>query len=518
MASETTVKTGARLLAEALAANGVERVFVGPEARALPIVDAVRAASIFPVVARLAIGAAFMAEATGRLGDGPGIALVMGAEAATAIAGLLAARRDATPTILLVVEAEPSALDAGATFGTFAKAVFAVDAAGRAVETITRAFATAANGRPGPVVVRLATAALDETAAAPRAIRPAPVVETHPGAAQMWDLQKRLWAAKRPIAVLGGPRWSEKAVRRFARFVDKFDLPVACDGRRQVLFDQTDPRWIGDLGAGGDPALARRIEEADLILLVGGDPTIAIGGEAAHRRTVVHVDAEAEAFGRVVDPDLAIHASVGAFAGAAEALEPPPMGVAWADWREAARADHETWRERIAEDAGESGVVATCARRLARLPVGAVLADGADAIAVRAGRLRRFRSFGTQVAPTETTAGYGLPAGIAAALADPERSVVVVADTESFEATAAELATAVEVRAAVIVVVLGGDHAHAPSGFDPDVAAIARAYGVFATTIGEPEAFGPAFERALASRAPALLGVADRRTSAAADA
>ena len=81
-------------------------------------------------------------------------------------------------------------------------------------------------------------------------------VETYPGLTQMAQLQKMLWAAKRPLVILGGSRWSESAVAGMRRFAERFDLPVACSFRRQTLFDNDHPNYAGDLGLGLNPALA----------------------------------------------------------------------------------------------------------------------------------------------------------------------------------------------------------------------------------------------------------------------
>ena len=93
-------------------------------------------------------------------------------------------------------------------------------------------------GRPGPVVIALPEDMLLERAAVPAGPRVEPV-ETWPGLTQMADLQKRLWAAERPIMVLGGSGWSETACARVRRFAERFDLPVATSFRRSMLFPAT---------------------------------------------------------------------------------------------------------------------------------------------------------------------------------------------------------------------------------------------------------------------------------------
>jgi acetolactate synthase-1/2/3 large subunit len=271
-------RSGARLLVDTLEANGVERVFMVPGESYLAVIDALVDSPIETVLARQESGAAFMADAVGKLTGKPGICMVTRAPGAmNASAGLHVAEHDSTPMILFVGQIERSFRERGAfqemdfrkVFSSIAKWVAEIDTPDRVVEMVNRAFAVATSGRPGPVVLVLPEDMLVEEAPALE-VRPATPVETHPGLNQMWDLQKRLWAAERPIAILGGSRWSEEAVRRFARFAAKFDLPVACSFRRQMLFDHMDEHYAGDVGIGINPALERRIRDADLVLLIGG--------------------------------------------------------------------------------------------------------------------------------------------------------------------------------------------------------------------------------------------------------
>src|ERR1043166_8315797 len=117
-------------------------------------------------------------------------------------------------------------LDYRAVFGTIAKWATEIDDPARIPELISRAFYTAAAGRPGPVVIALPEDMLVERLAVPDAPAFEPV-EIWPGAADMTGLQKLLRAAERPIVLLGGSRWSEKACAAVARFAQCFALPVA---------------------------------------------------------------------------------------------------------------------------------------------------------------------------------------------------------------------------------------------------------------------------------------------------
>jgi acetolactate synthase-1/2/3 large subunit len=526
--------SGAALLVEALASHGVERVFTVPGESFLDALDALIDSPIETIVCRHESGAAMMADATGRLTGRPGIAFASrGPGACNAAAGVHVASQDGSAMILFVGQPARDTrgreafqeVDLARMFSGMAKWVADIDDAARVPELISRAFHVATSGRPGPVVIGLPEDMLaDKAVAAPA--RPWTQVETHPGLNLMWDLQKRLWAAKRPLVILGGSRWTEQAVRRFQRFAEKFELPVAVSFRRQMLFDHDHPLYAGDIGFGLNPKLKARIAEADLILMVGGRLSevpsqryelLAIPEPA---QSLVHIHPDAEELGRVYHPEIAIHASPAAFAGAAESLEPPPMGVAWKDWTEAARADYRAWTDTIPPTPGAVDYGAFIADLAKRLPADAIVANGAGNYALWVHRFWRFRRFGTQVAPASGSMGYGLPGAIAAKLAYPDRPVVCFAGDGCFQMTGQELATAVSLGLDLLVVVVDNglygtirlhqERRHpgrvtATALANPDFARLAEAHGALGLTIAETADIGPTLDTALAAKGPVVI-------------
>ena len=527
-------KTGARLLVDTLEANGVERVFIVPGESYLAVIDALGDSPIDTVLARQESGAAYMADAAAKLTGKPGVCMVTRAPGAmNAAGGIHVAEHDSTPMIVFVGQIERSFRERGAfqemdfrkVFGSVAKWVAEIDTPDRVVEMVSRAFAVATSGRPGPVVLVLPEDMLVEEAEAP-AIRPATAVETHPGLNQMWDLQKRLWAAERPIAILGGSRWSEKAVRQFARFAEKFDLPVACSFRRQMLFDHMDEHYVGDVGIGINPALQKRIQDADLILLVGGrmaempSQSYTLLDIPFPSQSLVHVHADAEELGRVYRPDLAIHASGTAFAAAAESLEPPPGAIRWKDWTAAARADYRAWTDVLPTTVGAVQMGGVMAALRERLPDDAIFVNGAGNYATWIHRFWRFRRFATQAAPVSGTMGYGLPAAIAASLQFPDRRVICFSGDGCFQMNSQEMATAVQSGARFVSFVVDNGiwgtirmhqerefpgRVHATTLVNPDFAALARAHGALGLTVERDEDIVPAIDAALAHDGVALV-------------
>jgi len=278
MRANDGTRTAAEVLIDQLVVHGVAHVFCVPGESYLAALDAFHDRDIAITVCRQESGAAIMAEACGKATGRPGICFVTrGPGATNAAAGVHIARQDSTPLILFVGQIaremrEREAfqeLDYRAVFGSIAKWATEIDDPARIPELISRAFYTATGGRPGPVVIALPEDMLVERVAVPDAPAFEPV-EIWPGASDMSRLQKLLWAAERPIVLLGGSRWSASACAALARFAHRFALPIATTFRRAHLFDPAHPCYAGDLGIGPNPKLLARVKGADLILLVGG--------------------------------------------------------------------------------------------------------------------------------------------------------------------------------------------------------------------------------------------------------
>ncbi|MBB3769677.1 acetolactate synthase-1/2/3 large subunit [Angulomicrobium tetraedrale] len=527
-------RTGARILVDALLANGVTRAFGVPGESYLDVLDALVDTNVDFVVCRQESGAAMMAEAAGKLTGKPGICFVTrGPGVTNASAGVHVAQQDSTPMILFVGQISRSMrgreafqeVDYRAVFGTLAKWAVEIDEAARIPEIIARAFRVATQGRPGPVVIALPEDTLSEIATVPDAPAVEPA-ETWPGLTDMMRLQKMLWAASRPIMILGGARWNPKAVASVVRFAERFDLPVAASFRRQMLFPADHPSYAGDVGLGINPKLVARLKQADLVIVAGGrlgevpSQGYSLFGIPDPGVPLVHVHADPDELGRVYQPALAINASSAAFAAALEGVQPPTT-LAWSGWREEARSDYLAWTE---EPPANPGAVqmATLVRYLRALPADTIVCNGAGNFATWVHRFHRFRSFGSQLAPTSGSMGYGVPAAIAAKRANPERTVVAVAGDGDFLMTGQEFATAVQYDIPIVVVLIdngmyGTIRMHQEREFparvyattlkNPDFAAYARAFGGFGITVETDEAFAPAIDAAFASEKPAIVHV-----------
>ncbi len=539
-------RTGARILVDQLLVHGVERVFCVPGESYLAVLDALydHADRIRLIVNRQESGSTFMADADGKMTGRPGIAFVTrGPGACNAAIGLHTAFQDSTPMIVFIgqvgndfVEREAfQEVDYRRMFGPMTKWVAQIDRADRVPEYVARAFATATSGRQGPVVLALPEDMLDALATVADA-QPYRAVQAAPSPHDLARLAALLAAAARPIVIAGGTGWDVASCADLQAFAEQQALPVACAFRFQDVFDNRHPHYVGDVGIGINPALAKRIRESDLVIAIGprlGEMTTSgytLLTAPVPQQPLVHVHPDPEEHGRVYQAVLPIVSGMAQIAAALAAL-PADLGDDEGSRRlaqvHAARADYERWQEEpvVFRDRPDAINLWQVMRSLeARLPADFILANGAGNFATWGHRFHRYAGFRTQLAPTSGAMGYGVPAGIAAKLIAPDRAVVVLAGDGDFQMTGQELATAVQERAAVLFILVdngmyGTIRMHQARTFpgrvsgtalvNPDFAALAESYGACGIRVETNAAFEPALDRALAfidaERRPALI-------------
>ncbi|MDT1060566.1 thiamine pyrophosphate-binding protein [Paracoccus sp. CPCC 101403] len=524
------MRHGGQILADTLARNGVERVFSVPGESFLAALDGFYASGIQNVVCRHEGGAAMMAEAHGKVTGRPGIAFVTrGPGATNASSGVHVARQDSTPMILFVGQISSSdrdreafqEVDYRAMFAPLAKRVAEIDQTERIPEYVARAFHLAMSGRPGPVVLALPEDVLSARAETPDLAPYDPPLSAVAGES-VAALAEALAGAERPLVVAGGTLWSQRAAEDLACFAANWGLPVAVPFRRQGHMDNADPHYVGDLGVGMNPALGNALQQADCILSLGsrlGD-TLTRGYELMsptnpHAR-LIHVHPSPDELGHLWRPAPGLVADPREVVAALASLPAPRR---WDEWTADLRGRYLAWQKPKATP-GAVRMEDVILWLSANLPPDAVITNGAGNYAAFIHRYYSFRRWGSQVAPTSGSMGYGLPAAIASKLAHPERTVVCVAGDGCIQMTLNELSTAAQHGAAVIVIVAnngryGTIRMHQErtypgrvSGTDlsnPDFAALARAYGGHGEIVATQDDFGPAFQRAVQAGTLAVI-------------
>lgn len=549
----TAARTGGQLIAAQLARHGVDRVYCVPGESYLALLDGLYdwRDQLRVVACRQEGGAAFAAEAHGKLTGQPGVCMVTrGPGATNASIGVHVAAQDSTPMVLLVGQV-PRAfrgreafqeLDVPAVFGPVAKWAANVDEAARVPELLRRAFHTAVSGRPGPVVLALPEDVQTESAVVEDGTPAAPITPA-PSALDMERLRTLLGRARRPLLLVGGGGWTATGSADLRAFAEAHQLPVAVSFRSQDVIDNRSPSYVGHLGIGPDPALAARVRDADLLIVAGARlDEISTGGyellpPPRPGPRLVHAFPDPGELGQLYETEVALVASPTPFAAAARRM-PAATDPLWSSWTTAARADYlrtsdpaapaaqpTTSNANEASDDGNDKYVdlrAVVGHLRERLPEDAIVTNGAGNFAIWLHRFYRYTTYRTQLAPAAGAMGYAVPAALAAKLAHPHRTVVAVCGDGDFLMTGQELATAVAQRAGIVVLVVDNgrygtirthQERHYPGRpiatelVNPDFAAYARAFGAHGETVERTADFPAAFDRALTADGPAVVSL-----------
>jgi acetolactate synthase-1/2/3 large subunit len=526
-------RSGGKALVDQLELHGVELAFCVPGESYLPVLDALHDSPIRLISARHEAAAANMAEAYGKLTGRPGICFVTRGPGAThASVGVHTADQDSTPMILFVGQVPRGhlgrvafqELDYPVVFGSMTKWTAQVEEAARIPEHVARAFAAAARARPGPVVLALPEDVLAEETDADDAA-PIELARPAPREDDLRRVAELLAAAERPLVVVGEGGWTAQAGDGVLAFCEANAVPVAASFRCQDYVDNRSAAYVGHLTIGMDPALARRVEEADFVIAAGGRlGEVTTRGYTLldvprPRQRLVHVHPDPDELGRVYETDLPIVSDLTEFATALRRILPiesPP----WRAWAESARSDYlANLEHRPMPGDLDLGDVMAYLRH--RLPGDAVFTCGAGNFTVWAHRFYAFSQYGTQLAPRSGAMGYGIPAALAAKALHPDRLVVCLAGDGDFMMASSELATAVQYNLAVIVLVVDNrmygtirmhqerlyGRGYGTDLVNPDFAAFAQSFDCYGETVERTEEVEGAFERAVASGRPAVVAL-----------
>ena len=537
-AAPAQAMTGGQILVAALRRQGVDRIYCVPGESYLPVLDALYDVPEIEVVsARHEGAAANMAEADGKLTGRPGICFVTRGPGAThAAVGVHTAFQDSTPMVLFIGQVARDArdregfqeVDFRAMFAPLAKWAAEIDDPARIPEYLSRAFRVALSGRAGPVVLSLPEDMLSEVVAAPTQSSAAVAAGSAPRASDLEALGAMLAEASRPLVVVGGTGWTASGCKALLEFARRNELPVAASWRRQDLIDNRDPNYCGHLGLGVDPSLAQRVRSADLIVSIGsrlGENTTSgytLLTPSVPQQALIHVHPDPNELGRVYQPKLGIACGLADFANALDGVEIPWSGHERKAWLREARDAYVKFSTPVAA-AASTGFVdlsAVVSWLSEHLEDDAIVTNGAGNYTVWVHRFFRYKRARTELAPISGAMGYGIPAAIAAKLRFPDRRVVAFAGDGCFLMYPQELATAVQQKAPVIILIVnngkyGTIRMHQERRYpgrvvatelvNPDMVALAHSFGAFAERVDTTAAFAAAFQRAADSGRPAVL-------------
>jgi acetolactate synthase I/II/III large subunit len=461
--------------------------------------------------------------------------------------GIHTARADSTPLFAIVGQV-PRAVrgreafqeaDLTGSIGRLGIHAVEVDEVGRLPAAMAEATRHALGGRPGPVVISLPEDLLDESmpsgASVIRSARDRPL---DPDPDVIRAVIRRLTAADRPLILAGAGVLRSRSTSDLVRLAEILEIPVMASWRRGDVFPNDHPLYLGMTGLGAPSVVRERLAAADALLVVGSrlnEVTTFGYAVPAEGQPWMHVDLEPRArAGGLPAPDLAIASDARTFLRlAARLLAGAVHDLDHLNARRATNAaDRAAWEAgTIVDDDPWDGpgvhpgrIVATLGRVL---PPEAIITTDAGNFAGWLARGYRWRRPGTFLGPTSGAMGYGLPAGIAAALVHRDRPVVAVAGDGGFAMTVAELETAVRERLRVVTLVFDnrrygaiwmhqeqrGTGRGVATDLGPiDVAALAEAFGARGVRVDDDAGFEPVLREALEADRPTVIHLLlDRR-------
>lgn len=522
---------GGHLLVEGLVSHGVNTAFAVPGESYLEVLDALyeKSDQIRLVGCRQEGGAAYMAEAYGRLTGQPGICFVTrGPGATNASIGIHTAAQGSTPLILFIGQVPTSHLgyeafqemDYTAFFGGIAKWVTEITHPDQIPEVINKAFRIATSDRPGPVVIALPEDVLGEETE--KTIIPFELTKDHSISEQeVQEIMTILEEAKKPVLLAGGGGWTTIGRENLCRFAEKQNLPVVVGFRRQDLMDNNSSCYAGEAGVAMPPPVRQTLDEADVILAVGvrfGEMTTnAYTLFQNQSQKILHVHASEAEFDKVVKADLHIRSNPNL--AVAALLEMPSIADSKKQWREETRNRFLSTHKVPTAITGVDMAAATAYLQEV-LPEDVIITNGAGNFSVWPNKFFLYGSSARLLAPQNGTMGYGVPAAISAKVAAPERVVVCFAGDGDFQMNMQELGSAAQEEAQPIVLIVnnsmyGTIRMHQERRYpervvgtdikNPDFVSIARAYGFYSEQVTSIEEFKAAFDNALDSKTGAVL-------------
>ena len=525
-------RTGGQVVADALVAHGVSHAFGVPGESYLAVLDALHDTEITYVICRQEGGAAYVAEAWGRLTGDPGICMVTrGPGATNASVGIHAARENSQPMVVLIGQVATHEMgreafqevDYRSFLGPITKWATQVDAVDNLAETLTMAFKIAVSGRPGPVAVALPEDMLRSTTAKTD-VAPLPIERATPTSDEIDTIVAEIATAERPVIIAGGGRWTLDARHDLTRFAEANDIPVLAAWRFHDVVDNLSDSYCGEAGLAMPQPVRDTITDADLVIGLGirfgemttGGWTLIDLDEPTQR--ILHIHPERTQLGRIYPTEVGICGDPSVTIGLLADREVPDAGrrANWRSERRAAFVDGSA----IPPQPGPLDMSAAMQWLQEHAPADVIFTNGAGNFSVWNNKGFRYGADARLLAPQNGTMGYGLPAAIAAKAAHPDRTVVCFAGDGDLQMTIQELGTARQAGLEPIVLVFdngmyGTIRAHQERNYpgrisgtpieNPDFVAIAQAYGFHAESVRRTDEFAPAFERAMSSPTGALL-------------
>ena len=465
--STKTRFTGAQLIVHLLERQGITTVAGIPGGTVLPLYDALsQSTRIRHVLARHEQGAGFIAQGMARTQGKPAVCMACSGPGATNLVTAIAdARLDSIPLICITGQVPSSMIGTDAfqevdTYGIsipITKHNYLVRDISELPQVISDAFRIAQSGRPGPVWIDIPkdvqTAEIEiDVLPEPGDRAPAPEFS----AESVRDAAAMINAAKRPVLYLGGG--AINAADEIRQFAEKANLPTTMTLMALGMLPKAHPLSLGMLGMHGARSTNYILQEADLLIVMGArfdDRAIGKTEQFCPNAKIIHVDIDRAELGKIKQPHVAIQGDV------AEVLAQLIPQTAATD-----RAD---WRQLVADLQREfPGAIPTEGDPLSHYGLINAVAACVDDSAIITTDVGQHQMWTAQAYPLNRprqwltsgglgTMGFGLPAAVGAALANPDRKVICFSGDGSLMMNIQEMATAAENQLDVKIILMNNE-------------------------------------------------------------
>lgn len=536
---------GSQILIESLMAEKVDTIFGYPGGAILPTYDVLFDSPIRHVLVRHEQGAAHMAEGYARVSGRPGVVLVTSGPGATnTVTGIADAYMDSTPIVVISGQV-PTHLIGNDAFQEAdmvgisrpcTKHNYLVRDVKDIARVVREAFYIASTGRPGPVLIDL-----------PKDVQNAEAVFKYPervdlrgykptlkgDSRQIDRALEAIESAKRPLFYVGGgAQWSD-ASEPLTELVRGLKIPITLTVMGLGVFPSSDPLCLGMLGMHGGYWTNMAVHHCDVLVAVGArfDDRVTgrIDGFAPHVKSIIHIDIDPSSISKNIKVHIPIVGNIREVLsdmlqrvkGAEGLAQRQPMWAEWhrqiLKWKAEKPLPYETNGKEI--------------KPLELLKEVYTLTQGKAIIATDVGQHQMWTA---QMMPFDRprsfltsgglgTMGYGLPAGIGAHFAAPDRQVVVISGDGSIQMNIQELATAVQYKVPVKVVIMNnyylgmvrqwqekfyeGRYSHTYIEAMPNFVKLAEAYGAKGYRIEKSRELAPLLKEAFSQPGPVLIDV-----------
>lgn len=465
--SSKTRFTGAQLIVHLLERQGISIVAGIPGGTVLPLYDALsQSTQIRHVLARHEQGAGFIAQGMARTQGKPAVCMACSGPGATNLVTAIAdARLDSIPLICITGQVPSSMIGTDAfqevdTYGIsipITKHNYLVRDISDLPQVISDAFRIAQSGRPGPVWIDIPkdvqTAEIEiDVLPEPGDRSPAPEFS----AESVRDAAAMINAAKRPVLYLGGG--AINAAVEIRQFAEKANLPTTMTLMALGMLPKAHPLSLGMLGMHGARSTNFILQEADLLIVMGArfdDRAIGKTEQFCPNAKIIHVDIDRAELGKIKQPHVAIQGDV---AEVLAQLIPQTDAAERADWRQLVADLQREFPGAIPTEGdplshyGLINAVAACVDDSAIITTDVGQHQMWTAQAYPLNRPRQWLTSGGL-----GTMGFGLPAAVGAALANPDRKVICFSGDGSLMMNIQEMATAAENQLDVKIILMNNE-------------------------------------------------------------